>query len=140
VPVGYHRGAKKFPHSSLWRNPGGRNLLDHLLGGKELKPFVYAAVDSTDFERRGRSPVRVRLSMLDSAGQPLTGVRIRAIDLRPGQPKPRSFDLGDGRHKITLPRARMRRIQGDRFRRSTLRIDWKGGSVDRVVVVNEQGG
>jgi len=140
LPVGYHRGAKKFSHSSLWRNPGGRNLLAHFLTGKKLKPFVYSAVDKTDFERKGRSPVKVRISALDATGRPLSGVRIRAIDLTSGSGKPRTTDLGDGRHKIALPRARMRHIHGKRFRRTTLKIDWDGGSVNRVVVVNEQGG
>lgn len=140
VPVGYHRGAKRFPHSSLWRNPGGRNLLAHLLSGKKLMPFVYAAVDTRDFERKGQSPVRVRVSVLDEQGRPLSGVRIQPLDLLPGSPAPETFSWPEGRYTIALPRKRMRKIQGDRFRRTTLRIRWDGGSVDRVAVVSEVGG
>ena len=67
LPVGFHNGATKFPHSSLWRNPGGRNLLRHCLAGKTLKPFAYAAVDESDFKDRNRVNVLVRLSTLEGA-------------------------------------------------------------------------
>lgn len=140
VPVGFHSGAKRFPHSSLWRNPGGRNLLRHLLAGESLKPFVYAAVDTTDFKNRNRVNVRVRLSTLDANGQPLTGVRVRATDLTPGSPVDKILAPGDGRHKITIRRDRMRRVHLNRFRRFTLRITWNGGRVNRVLLVSEVAG
>ncbi len=140
VPVGYHRGAKKYPHSSLWRNPGGRNLLDHFLGGDDLKSFVYAAVAAPDFAAKTKARARVWISALDADGKPLENVEIRAVDLESGSSQPTVKALGSGRHRLSLPRGRMRLVQNDKFRRTTLRISWDGGSVDRVVLVNEQGG
>lgn len=140
LPVGHLRGAKRRPHNSLWRNPGGRNLLEHLLDGKPLKTFIYAAVDKADFKGKTRKRVRVRVSALDSAGQPLAGVQIRAIDLQSGTSKPTTADEGEGRYTFRIPRSRMLPTRGGRFRRTVLRISWAGGRIDRVVVVNEQGG
>ena len=136
VPVGFHRGAQRFPHSSLWRNPGGRNLLRHLLRGYALTPFVYAAVDTSDFKNRSARSVRVRLSTLNAGGQPLSGVKVRAIDLTQGRTIEKEYDPpGDGRHLLLVPRRRMQLVHGNRFRRFTLQIDWDSGSIRRVLVV-----
>jgi len=140
VPIGFFSGATRFPHSSLWRNPGGRNLLQHLLGNEELKPFVYAAVDEDDFRNRDRVNVRVRLSTLDDIGRPLDEVRVRTTDLTSADQIDRSFGAGDGRHRISVPRKRMRLVHGNRFRRFSLRISWDGGSVDRALLVSEISG
>jgi hypothetical protein len=138
LPVGYHSGATQRKHSSLWRNPGGRNLLEHLLGGEGLTPFVYAAVDETDFARPSQAQVRVRISALDDSALPLDGVHVSATDLVGGHSFEQDLAAGDGRHVIRVPRAKIRLVHHDLFRRFTLRFSWDGGSVDRVLVVRNQ--
>lgn len=124
VPVGRDHGGKTNPHSTLWRNPGGRNLLRHLLGGRPLEPFVYGAVDAEDALRTSVSRVRVRLVALDADGSPLPDAKVRATDLKGGPTAPSDFPVeGDGRHLIVIPRNRIIEA-GPQHRRFTLEFSW----------------
>ena len=125
VPVGRDHGGKTNPHSTLWRNPGGRNLLRHLLGGKALEPFVYGAVDAEDALRTSVPNVRVRLVALDPDGKPLAGASVRATDLLGGPTAASDFPAsGEGRHLIVIPRNHIRPA-GPQHRRFTLEFAWQ---------------
>ncbi len=131
VPVGFDPGAKLNPHSVLWRNPGGRNLLCHLVGGQPLKPFLYGAVDDQDFGDDGDS-VRVRLVALDAAGQPLTDASVRTTDLPSGPAVEEAFNpVRQGRHLLRIPRARMRPVSNT-LRRFTIEIRGREGDQTRT--------
>ena len=134
LPVGFHSGATQRKHSSLWRNPGGRNLLHHLLVGEALTPFVYTAVDEDDFGDLGADRVRVRISALRDDGAPIPQLSLRSTDLV-GQQLELELQSTDGRHIVRVPRAAMRIVHQQMFRRFTLRLSWDGGSVDRVLIV-----
>jgi len=125
VPVGRDHGGKTNPHSTLWRNPGGRNLLRHLLGGLPLAPFVYGAVDAEDALRTSVRDVRVRLVALDPDGKPLAGASVRVTDLQGGPTDGSAFPAsGEGRHLIVIPRNRIRPA-GPQHRRFTLEFAWQ---------------
>lgn len=125
VPVGRDHGGKTNPHSTLWRNPGGRNLLRHLLGGLPLTPFVYGAVDAEDAMRTSVPKVRVRLVALDSEGRPLSDATVRVTDLQGGPSDISDFpSSGEGRHLIVIPRDRIRPA-GGQHRRFTLELAWR---------------
>ena len=125
VPVGRDHGGKTNPHSTLWRNPGGRNLLRHLLGELPWAPFAYGAVDAEDALRTSVPNVRVRLVALDSDGRPLSNATVRAIDLQGGPTDSSDFPAsGEGRHLIVLPRDRIRPA-GPQHRRFTLELAWR---------------
>jgi len=125
VPVGRDHGGKTNPHSTLWRNPGGRNLLRHLLGGLPLAPFVYGAVDAEDALRTSVPNVRVRLVALDADGQPLAGANVRVTDLLGGPTDTSDFPAsGEGRHLIVIPRNHIRPA-GPQHRRFTLEFTWQ---------------
>ena len=125
LPVGFYPGNKTNFHTSIWGNPGGRNLLRHLLGGAPLEPFVYAAVDVEDGRSPNKAHVRVRLSTLDAAGGPLPNVRV-TVRLR-NNPRPvHDFTPKDGRHTFTVPRARMARVGNSGFRTFSIVIEAAG--------------
>ena len=125
VPVGRDHGGKTNPHSTLWRNPGGRNLLRHLLGGLPLAPFVYGAVDAEDALRTSAPNVRVRLVALDSGGKPLADASVRATDLLGAPTDTSEFPAsGEGRHLIIIPRSHIRPA-GPQHRRFTLEFTWR---------------
>ena len=131
VPVGRDHGGKTNPHSTLWRNPGGRNLLRHLLGGLPLAPFLYGAVDAEDALRTSVPNVRVRLVALDGDGEPLSGATVRATDLLGGPTDPSDFPaVGEGRHMIIIPRNRIRPA-GPQHRRFTLEFTWREHGQDQ---------
>ena len=125
VPVGRDHGGKTNPHSTLWRNPGGRNLLRHLLSGLPLAPFVYGAVDAEDALRTSVANVRVRLVALDPEADPLSDATVRVTDLQGGPTDTSDFPTaGEGRHLIVIPRNRIRPA-GPQHRRFTLEFAWQ---------------
>ena len=125
VPVGRDHGGKTNPHSTLWRNPGGRNLLRHLLRGQALKPFVYGGVDAEDALRTSVPKVRVRLVALDPVGKPLAGASVRVTDLLGGPTGSSDFPAsGEGRHLIVIPRNHIRPA-GPQHRRFTPEFSWQ---------------
>ncbi len=129
VPVGVDHGGKRNPHLTLWRNPGGKNLLNHLLGDQALEPFVYGAVDEVDFV--GGNMVRMRLVALDSAGMPLNQARARGTDL--DGPDTPWFDFEpsqQGRNMIQLTRGVLPEV-GSEYRRFRVEFGWSEGGVDK---------
>jgi hypothetical protein len=129
VPVGVDPGGKRNPHLTLWRNPGGKNLLNHLLGGKPLEDFVYGAVDEVDFV--SGNLVRVRVAALDVDGRPLDQARVRAVELDgPDTPWSDFKPSQQGRHMIQLTRGVLPEVGSDN-RRFRLEFGWSDGGVDR---------
>ena len=129
VPVGVDHGGKRNPHLTLWRNPGGKNLLNHLLGGHALEPFVYGAVDEADFV--GGNLVRMRLAALDAEGMPLDQARVRGVELDgPDTPWSDFKPSQEGRHMIQLARGVLPEV-GSEYRRFRLEFGWSDGGVDR---------
>ncbi len=130
VPVGIVPRATKHPHSTLWRNPGGRNLLRHFVGGKPLAPFLYATVDDSDFF--SGDTVRVRVVALDAGGQPLADARVKTRDLSGGQQIEQAFDSArEGRHLMRIPRARIRPVS-NHLRRFQVEIRGQDGDDTRI--------
>jgi pimeloyl-ACP methyl ester carboxylesterase len=131
LPVGWLTDSRKFPHTALWRNEGGRAVLRHLLAGEALPPLVYAALDAGDasFGSTANS-VRVRVQALDTAGAPLPGATVRTVDLvGHGGPIETPIDPGHGgRHGIPVPKARIRStpMAGKRLLRFRVEIGWQG--------------
>ena len=134
LPVGYLTTSRKHPHASLWSNPGGRDLLRHLLAGAPLPPLVHAAIDHEDSRPNGPAVVRVWVSALDAAGQRLPAAVVEAVDLQPANPRIEAAfsQAGQGRALIRIPRARMRRGGGNRVLHFELRVRWNGGVSDRL--------
>ncbi|MCI0636595.1 MAG: hypothetical protein L0206_22145, partial [Actinobacteria bacterium] len=137
LPVGWLSDLKKHFHATLWRNPGGRNLLRHHLGGAPLEPFAYAALDSRDSGPDSDSvEVRVRAVALDAAGRPLAGAQLRTRDLRPpGGQLTQPFDPANGgRHVMAVPRARMRSVAVNQGRVFHLEVEitWDEGGAPRT--------
>ena len=130
VPVGRTPGSRIHVHKALWRNPGGRNLLAHLLRGDDLRPFCYAALDRDDTVQAGPAELRLRLVALDADGEPLPGAVVRTVNLAgPGGQIEEGFaGQHDGRHLTRLPRARIRRVgAGSQLRRLEVKIGWLEG-------------
>lgn len=136
LPVGWLPETRVHTHATLWRNPGGRNLLRHHLGGAQLEPFAYAALDSGDTKAGSTSTqVRVRAVALDDTGRPLPGARIKTLDLTPGPQIEQTFDpTNDGRHVMAVPLARMRTIAGNTVNnhRFAVEILWTGGGQVKI--------
>ncbi len=130
VPVGIVPGATKHPHGVLWRNPGGRNLLRHFVGGRPLEPFLYGAVDDSDFF--GGNSVRLRAVALAGDGRPLANASVRTLDLTSGPPITKSFDpADDGRLMMTIPRNRIPKV-GTQLRRFRIEIRGRVNGQDQV--------
>ncbi len=126
VPVGRLPSSRVHVHKALWRNPGGRALLAHLLRGKDLRPFCYAALDADDAVQAGPAELRFRLVALDASGEPLRGAVVRTVNLSHGRQIEESFvEQHDGRHLMRLPRQRIRRVgSSSQLRRLEIKIGW----------------
>ena len=136
LPVGWLPETRAFPHATLWRNPGGRNLLRHLLGGAPIDPFVYAALDSGDTNAGSpKTRVGVRAVALDATGRPLPGARLRTLDLPAGGQIDQPFDpANDGRHVMAVPLARIRSMKSGAVTnyRLAIEITWPGGGSEKL--------
>lgn len=135
VPVGRLPSTRNQPHSSLWSNPGGINLLEHLCGNQpSLAPFCYAAIDGDDAVA-GQPSVRVRLVALAADGSPLPGAKVRTRGLIGGDFGQDFRPAFDGRHMITLERQKIPRVGNppapSRVRRLRLQIGWQENGRDR---------
>ncbi len=117
IPIGAYQDSKgsRRPHSSLWRNPGGRSLLHHLLAGELREPFVYATVDWSDKVNPGANLVRLRFVLQQANGLPLTGGLLCLTNVV-GQPDA-VVDHNTGRGLLTVPRGAVPKIGGGKFRR-----------------------
>jgi len=136
VPVGWLPETRSFPHATLWRNPGGRNLLRHLLGSAPLEPFAYAALDSGDTNAGSSAThVRVRAVALDGTGGPLPGARLQTLDLPTGGQIDQPFNpANDGRHVMAVPLSRIRSMKSGTGRnyRLAVEITWPGGGSGKL--------
>ena len=126
VPIGVYPKKTTQVHSALWSNPGSINLLDHHLGGRDLRAFCYAAIDADDWNPGNSDDrVRVRCVVLDEQGAMLDEPRVRTLNYQGGNVD-RPFDLDrKGRHLITLDRQRIPRSANGTVRRLKLELQWK---------------
>ncbi|HMB53234.1 MAG TPA: hypothetical protein VKU40_07955, partial [Thermoanaerobaculia bacterium] len=108
---------------------GGENLLAHHLAGKPLAPFTHVAFGREALQSNGPPDIAVRAVALDTAGRPLPNARLELRDLTPGGPIVYQFNPAlEGRGLLTVPRARIRRRQGNpKVRTLTVRFVWDGG-------------
>lgn len=123
LPIGRGSGGVQ-KHITLWNNPGGRNLLAHVVGGASLEPLVYARVDRSDGVSGGET-VRVRCAANGADGHLLDDATLRLTDPA-STPKP--FDPAlDGRLLIEVPRSDLRRVS-NQLRRLEVEIRWREAS------------
>lgn len=134
LPVGVLSNSRTRTHTSLWFNPGGRNLLSHLLKGDALEPFTYLALGKEALDSGGPNQITARAVALDSNGGPLVNARVELMDLTPGGNVSHVFDPAfDGRALFKVPRSRLRRRAGNhRVRTFTARFSWEEGGVTRT--------
>jgi len=108
-------------HSTLWTNPGGRDVLRHALRGDALPSFVQIAIDGDDVNLFGPT-LRGFLVAQGSDGATLPGATLRRV----GGPQI-PFTASDGpRHGFALATATLPKTQDRRFFRFTLACDFAG--------------
>jgi len=129
LPIGVLGNSRTRTHTELWLNPGGENLLAHHLAGEPLAPFTHLALGREALQSDGPPDITVRAVALDTAGRPLPDARLELRDLTPGGPIVYQFNPAfEGRGLLTVPRARIRRRQGNaKVRTLTVRFVWNGG-------------
>jgi hypothetical protein len=122
VPIGAYQQSKgsNRPHSSLWRNPGGRDALRHLLAGAPLDRFVYATVDWSDKVDPGAATVRLRFVIQQRGGASFAGGVLRLANLAA---KPEVPVGATGRGTAKANRSAFPKVQGGRFRRIEVELD-----------------
>lgn len=122
LPIGGYQESQgsNRSHSSLWRNPGGRDALHHVLTGAPLDRFVYATVDWSDKVNPGAATVRLRFVMQRRGGTSFLDGVLRFANL-PGAPEVRVGATGRG--TATANRSAFPRIQGGKFRRIEVELD-----------------
>lgn len=120
-------------HGTLWRNPGGRQLIHHLFKGAALQPFTYAAVDWGDSGDANAAAVRIRFVLLDTAGAPLPGGHIRVTKTLDHATYQETSDP-DGRGSLTMPRTAIP-LTGLQYpkRRLSLELNWQGNAKAKKV-------
>ena len=105
-----------------------RDILRHLLAGKPLTKWAYAAVDWSDKLDPATKTVRVRFALQKPDGKPLTGGFARLTNV--GGNKAATVDK-DGRGSISVSRAKVPKTQGQKFRRLEMELDWPGAPKPR---------
>jgi hypothetical protein len=130
LPVGYLSNSRKRTHTSLWMNPGARDLLAQLLRGETLPPFTHAALDAEALRSDGPDRVRVRAVALDAGGEPLPNAQATVLDVQGG---PIDVDFHPdfhGRALFRVNKSAMTRGSGDaRFFR--VQMSWDGADGTR---------
>lgn len=133
IPVGFYpaRNLAAF-HNTLWTNPGGREILRHVLRGDALPNFVHVALDGDDVNLFG-PVIRGRLVAQDGAGAALPGVTLR---LDGGAPLPFTV-VDDGRLGFALATGALRRTLDGKFFRFTLAVRSTGApaAVERTFLL-----
>lgn len=123
IPIGGYPRSGREPHSTLWRNPGGADIVRHLLRAPSLEEFAYAAVDWSDKLDPSRDTVRIRFVLQGLDGKPLGGGFARLANV-PGH-KQAGIDAA-GRGMITESRHKIPETQDRRFRRVVVELHWPG--------------
>jgi len=126
LPIGRGSGGVQ-KHITLWSNPGGRNLLAHVVGGAPLEPLVYARVDRSDGVSGGPT-VKVRCAANGPDGRLLDEATLRLTDPKSA---PRAFDPAlEGRLLVEVPRSDLRRV-ANQLRRLEVEISWREGAASQ---------
>ena len=129
LPIGFYPGHFQASfHNTLWKNPGGQDLLWNLLGGEPWRPFVHLALDGDDVNDFADT-LRVRAATLGEDGAPLRAVRVNFRGLT-GRARAKKVAESGGRSLYTIPRARIRKTSDGRFRRLSVRVSWQGGKTE----------
>lgn len=132
VPVGVYDSVAQRKHSSLWRTPGGRELLAQELTGAPATRRLYAAADAAEANDQARPEVTVHLHACAEDETPLPGVAVRAfganqaVDIGSA-----TTALGGGRFAVRVGRGGMQRVPigaNPRFRRFTVGVRWQGAA------------
>ena len=126
LPIGFYPGhfLASF-HNTLWKNPGGQDLLWNLLAEEPWRPWVHFALDGEDVNAPADT-LRIRGAALDEEGAPLHQVKVKFTGLTGGAKAKKVADHA-GRSLFTVPRAAIRKTSDDRFRRLTVQVTWQGG-------------
>ncbi|HVS16342.1 MAG TPA: hypothetical protein VMV46_20695 [Thermoanaerobaculia bacterium] len=132
VPVGVYESIEQRKHSSLWRTPGGKELLSRVLAGTPPVRRLYAAADAKESNDGNRRFVTIHLHACDAGETPLPGLAARAFGANQtiGIPGTATLPLGGGRFAVQVPRERMQEVpigsNPPKFRRFTLEVSWTG--------------
>jgi hypothetical protein len=127
LPLGFYPGHYLTSrHDSLWKNPGGQDLLWTLLADEPWRPFVHLAFDDGDVNSFA-AILRLRLVALDRDGAPLASPRVTFSGLTQGK-RPELVARRDGRAQFLVPRERIHKTGDGRFRRLTVKVTWDGAA------------
>ena len=128
LPVGLYSGAALANlHNTLWANPGGQDLLWHVLGDEPWRPFVYAALDEEDVKAPAET-LRVRMVGADESGRKLPNLSVRFSGLTGGAQATKRAEQPGGRALFEVPRKKIRKTQDGRFRRLEVTATWQGAA------------
>jgi hypothetical protein len=126
LPLGIYPGlASAHRHGTLWRNPGGEDVLWHVLGEEPLPVQAHAALDPSDAVAPGQD-LRLRACAWDAVGQPLPDARFEVVNPLTGQGLA-AAPIPGGRALLTLKRSTIPTTTDGRFRRYQVRFIWNGG-------------
>jgi hypothetical protein len=134
VPVGVYDSVAQRQHTSLWRTPGGRELLARELTGAAPERRLYAAADAEEANDGNAARVTVHLHACAADETPLPGVTVRAFGANQSVDIPSTtISLGAGRFAVQVRRAHMIEVPAGgnpQFRRFTLGVRWTGGAAE----------
>jgi hypothetical protein len=126
LPLGIYPGlASAHRHGTLWRNPGGEDVLWHVLGEEALPVQVHAALDPGDAVAPG-ADLRLRACAWDGDGQPLPEARFGVIDPLSGR-ELAAAAIPTGRALLSIPRGLVPTTSDGRFRRYQVHFTWRHG-------------
>lgn len=126
LPLGIYPGlASAHRHGTLWRNPGGEDVLWHVLGDELLPVQVHAALDPGDAVAPGVD-LRLRACAWDASGRPLPDARFEVVNPLTGQGLA-AAPIPLGRALLTIRRGLIPTTTDGRFRRYRVRFTWNGG-------------
>lgn len=132
VPVGVYESVQQRRHSSLWRTPGGRELLARELTGATPERRLYAAADAEEANDPAEPHLTIHVHACDANETPLPGITVRAFGANQSVDIGSSTTpLGGGRFAVRVGRGGMQRVPiggNPRFRRFTVGVRWTGSA------------
>lgn len=138
LPIGVFPGLDAVNrHGTLWKNPGGEDVLWHLLSGEPLPVQVHAALDGGD----AVPPVptlRFRACAWQTDGTALPGASFEIENPFTGQRIAGPAAIPAGRGMLLVARAALPKTADGRFHRYRVRFRWNGGekrSVEYLLAV-----
>jgi|CXWL01.1.fsa_nt_gi hypothetical protein len=126
LPVGVFPGLDSANrHGTLWKNPGGQDVLWHVLAEELLPTQVHAVLDPGDAAAPG-ADLRLRACAWDLDGTALSGASVEVLSPLNGQVLAGAV-IPAGRAILTVPRGVLPKTSDGRFRRYRVRFRWTGG-------------